>query len=62
MIESFETLNIRQDGGVLFAEIDAPPMNLLGPALIRDLVSLVEQVAVARGGAGPARHARRLAA
>jgi hypothetical protein len=29
----FETLNIRQDGGVLFAEIAAPPMNLLGPEL-----------------------------
>jgi enoyl-CoA hydratase/carnithine racemase len=26
---------------VLFAEIDAPPMNLLGPELVRDLVSLI---------------------
>jgi len=27
---------------VLFAEISAPPMNLLGPELVRDLVSLIE--------------------
>ena len=28
--------------GVLFAYIAAPPMNLLGPALVRDLVSLIQ--------------------
>ena len=28
---------------VLFAEILAPPMNLLGPELVRDLVSLIQQ-------------------
>jgi enoyl-CoA hydratase/carnithine racemase len=27
---------------VLFAEISAPPMNLLGPELVRDLVSLIQ--------------------
>jgi enoyl-CoA hydratase/carnithine racemase len=37
----FETLNVRQEGGVLFADIAAPPMNLLGPELVRDLVSLI---------------------
>ena len=37
------TLDIRQDGAVLFAEISAPPMNLLGPELVRDLVSLIER-------------------
>lgn len=37
-----ETLNIRQENGVVFAEIDAPPMNLLGPELVRDLVSLIQ--------------------
>ena len=37
------TLNIRQDGAVLFAEIAAPPMNLLGPELVRDLVSLIQR-------------------
>lgn len=38
----FETLNLRAEHGVLFAEIDAPPMNLLGPQLVRDLVSLIQ--------------------
>jgi enoyl-CoA hydratase/carnithine racemase len=38
---SLETLNVRTEGAVLFAEISAPPMNLLGPALVRDLVSLL---------------------
>ena len=38
-----ETLNIYKEGGVLFAEISAPPMNLLGPELVRDLVSLIQQ-------------------
>src|SRR4051794_40917141 len=42
MIGSFETLTIRPEGGVLFAEIDAPPMKLLGPELVRDLVSLIQ--------------------
>jgi enoyl-CoA hydratase/carnithine racemase len=38
-----ETLNIRHEGGALFAEISAPPMNLLGPELVRDLVSLIQR-------------------
>lgn len=38
----FDTLNVREEGGVLFAEIAAPPMNLLGPELVRDLVSLIQ--------------------
>jgi hypothetical protein len=38
----FETLNVRNEGAVLFVEIAAPPMNLLGPELVRDLVSLIE--------------------
>ena len=37
----FETLGVRQEGAVLFAEIAAPPMNLMGPELVRDLVSLI---------------------
>ena len=40
---AFETLAVRIDAGVLFAEISAPPMNLLGPELVRDLVSLIER-------------------
>jgi len=39
----FETLKVRKEDAVLFAEIAAPPMNLLGPELVRDLVSLIQQ-------------------
>ncbi len=39
----FETLKVRQEGAVLFADIAAPPMNLLGTELVRDLVSLIQQ-------------------
>ena len=39
----FDTLKVRQEKGVLFAEIAAPPMNLLGPELVRDLVSLIKR-------------------
>src|SRR3954454_24497658 len=39
----FETLKMREEGPVLFADIAAPPMNLLGPALVRDLVSLIQR-------------------
>jgi enoyl-CoA hydratase/carnithine racemase len=39
----FETLTVRKEGAVLFAEIAAPPMNLLGPELVRDLVSLIQR-------------------
>jgi enoyl-CoA hydratase/carnithine racemase len=39
-----ETLNIRNEDAILFAEIAAPPMNLLGPELVRDLVSLIQHV------------------
>ena len=40
----FETLAIRREGAAVFADIAAPPMNLLGPELVRDLVSLIQQV------------------
>src|SRR5215475_4931314 len=36
-----KTMTSRTEGAVLFAEISAPPMNLLGPELVRDLVSLI---------------------
>jgi enoyl-CoA hydratase/carnithine racemase len=45
----FDTLNVRAEGAVMFVEIAAPPMNLLGPELVRDLVSLVPR-AEADGG------------
>jgi enoyl-CoA hydratase/carnithine racemase len=39
----FETLNVDDQGAVVIAEIAAPPMNLLGPELVRDLVSLIQR-------------------
>ena len=38
----FETLRVHHEGWVLFANIAAPPMNLLGTELVRDLVSLIQ--------------------
>jgi len=40
---ALETLAVRRERAVLFADIAAPPMNLLGPELVRDLVSLLQQ-------------------
>lgn len=40
----FETLTLRTEGPVVFVDIAAPPMNLLGPELVRDLVSLIQAV------------------
>ena len=39
----FETIHVRRERAVLFADIAAPPMNLLGTELVRDLVSLIQQ-------------------
>jgi enoyl-CoA hydratase/carnithine racemase len=39
----FETLEVSKEGAVLFIGISAPPMNLLGPELVRDLVALIQQ-------------------
>ena len=38
-----ETLIVRREGPVIFADIAAPPMNLLGPELVRDLVTLIQE-------------------
>src|SRR5215510_13652132 len=43
MRQDFETLGVRAEGAVLFADISAPPMNLLGTELVRDLVSLIQR-------------------
>jgi enoyl-CoA hydratase/carnithine racemase len=42
----FETLRVNREGAVMFVEIAAPPMNLLGPELVRDLVDLLQQAEV----------------
>ena len=39
----FETIRVRREEAVLFAEIAAPPLNLLGPELVRDLVSFIQR-------------------
>jgi enoyl-CoA hydratase/carnithine racemase len=42
---SYETLRVRPtDPGVLTVAIDSPPMNLIGPELVRDLVALVAEL------------------
>jgi enoyl-CoA hydratase/carnithine racemase len=43
----YETITVREEGAVLFAQIAAPLMNLLGPELARDLVSLVQRAEAA---------------
>ena len=40
---NFDTIKVHLDGGVLFAALASPPMNLLGPELVRDLVSLIQR-------------------
>src|SRR5262245_7660000 len=40
---ALDTLKVGRDGAVLFVDIAAPPMNLLGPELVRDLVSLIQR-------------------
>lgn len=40
---AYETLGVSSEGAARFVAIAAPPMNLLGPELVRDLVSLVQQ-------------------
>jgi enoyl-CoA hydratase/carnithine racemase len=39
----FETVRVHQEAAVLSAHIAAPPMNLLGPELVRDLVALIQR-------------------
>jgi enoyl-CoA hydratase/carnithine racemase len=39
----FDTVHVEKEGAILVAEVPAPPMNLLGPALVRDLVSPIQQ-------------------
>jgi enoyl-CoA hydratase/carnithine racemase len=46
---TFETIAVRREGAVWFADIAAPPMNLLGTELVRDLVSLIRQADADRG-------------
>jgi enoyl-CoA hydratase/carnithine racemase len=40
---ALDTIIVHREGPVVFAEIAAPPMNLLGPELVRDLVTLLRE-------------------
>ncbi|MEU8685921.1 hypothetical protein [Streptomyces sp. NPDC048611] len=46
MTVPYETIGIstRLDGNVLSATFDAPPLNLIGPEVVRDLVGLLEHL------------------
>src|ERR1700716_2144012 len=45
MNQSYHTLRVaRSNEGVLTVVIDAPPMNLIGPELVRDLVTLLSEL------------------
>jgi enoyl-CoA hydratase/carnithine racemase len=44
MDHTFKTLEVRADAGVLFVEINSPPLNLIGPALVADLVHLIQSL------------------
>ena len=42
MTYDFATIKTRLDAGVLFAAFDCPPINLIGPELVRDLIALLD--------------------
>ncbi|AZS69630.1 hypothetical protein DDE74_00275 [Streptomyces lydicus] len=46
MTAPYETISIstRLDGNVLSATFNAPPINLIGPEVVRDLVGLLEEL------------------
>ena len=45
MTQAYSTLRVAPGGdGVLSVVIDAPPMNLIGPELVRDLVTLIGEL------------------
>ncbi|MER7664875.1 MULTISPECIES: enoyl-CoA hydratase/isomerase family protein [unclassified Streptomyces] len=45
MTASYETIDTSVDGNVLTATFSAPPMNLIGPEVVRDLVTLLDDLA-----------------
>ncbi|MFF2385755.1 enoyl-CoA hydratase/isomerase family protein [Streptomyces sp. NPDC058108] len=44
MTASFETITTRLDGNVLYTAFHAPPINLIGPEVVRDLVELLDEL------------------
>ena len=50
MTDTYRTLRVaRTDEGVVSVVIDAPPMNLIGPELVRDFVALLSELAAGEG-------------
>jgi len=43
MLGPFQTMSVHRDRGVVFASIGAPPLNLIGPEVVEDLVTLIQQ-------------------
>ena len=39
---NLKTIKTRVDSGVLFATLDGPPINMIGPDMVRDLISLLD--------------------
>ena len=39
-----DVIHNRIEDRVLFATLDAPPLNLIGPGIVRDLIRLVQQL------------------
>ncbi|MEU3461262.1 enoyl-CoA hydratase/isomerase family protein [Streptomyces sp. NPDC006733] len=44
MTSSYDTITTRLDGRVLYATFSAPPINLIGPEVVRDLVQLLDDL------------------
>ena len=44
MSQTYGTLHVEGDEGVLSVAMDAPPLNLIGPELVRDLVGLLGEL------------------
>jgi enoyl-CoA hydratase/carnithine racemase len=42
-MNQYKTIKTRVDGGVLYADLNAPPLNLLGPELAGDLGTLLKE-------------------
>ena len=43
-MSDYGVIHSRIDDRVLFATLDAPPLNLIGPDIVRDLVRLVQHL------------------
>jgi enoyl-CoA hydratase/carnithine racemase len=41
--ELYQTLTVKRDSGVLFVDMNAPPMNLMGAELVGDLATLIQR-------------------